>query len=93
MDSRRRRFHGELRRFVILRDQFCRTPWCDAPIRHIDHLVPHCDGGPTDAVNAQGDCEACNYAKEAPGWRARPSITPLGHVVTITTPTPPLARA
>ena len=68
MDSRRRRFEGQLRRFVILRDQHCRTPWCNAPIRHLDHPRPAHAGGPTTATNAQGLCEACNYAKEAPGW-------------------------
>ena len=31
MDSRRRRFDGELRRFLVLRDEVCRSPWCDAP--------------------------------------------------------------
>ena len=68
MDSRRRRFTGQLRRFVILRDQHCRTPWCNAPIRHLDHPRPAHAGGPTTTANAQGLCEACNYAKEAPGW-------------------------
>jgi hypothetical protein len=87
MDSRRRRFGGRLRRFVIIRDQFCRTPWCDAPIRHVDHPTPNRDDGPTDSQNAQGLCEACNYAKEAPGWRADASRTSRGHAVTITTPT------
>ncbi|MFC3688280.1 HNH endonuclease [Aquipuribacter hungaricus] len=48
----------------------CRTPWCDAPARHVDHVVPHARGGPTTAENLQGLCEACNHAKEAPGWRA-----------------------
>lgn len=87
MDSRRRRFDGELRHFVVLRDQFCRTPWCDAPIRQADHAIPHRDDGSTDEANAQGLCEACNYAKEAPGWHARPTGTTVGHLVTVTTPT------
>ena len=34
MDARGRNFPRSLARFVRLRDQFCRTPWCDAPIRH-----------------------------------------------------------
>lgn len=33
MDSRRRRFAGQLRRLVVARDSVCRTPWCAAPIR------------------------------------------------------------
>jgi len=40
MESERRCFTGLLRRFVMLRDQVCRTPWCDAPARHVDHPVP-----------------------------------------------------
>ena len=35
MDSRRRLFTAKQRHFIRLRDQTCRTPWCDAPIRHI----------------------------------------------------------
>jgi hypothetical protein len=89
-DSRRRLFAGQLRHLVVLRDQFCRMPWCDAPIRHIDHPEPHRAHGPTDLGNSQGLCEACNYAKEAPGWSARatPDTTGPGrHLVAVTTPT------
>lgn len=84
MDSTRRCFAGALRRFLILRDRRCRTPWCDAPIRHLDHPVPVTDGGPTTAANSQGLCEACNYTKQAPDWRTR--LRDDGAVVT-TTPT------
>jgi hypothetical protein len=55
-----------------LRDQVCRTPWCDAPIRHTDHSEAVLEGGETSYANAQGLCQACNLAKQAPGWRARP---------------------
>lgn len=86
LDSRARLFDGQLRRFVILRDQTCRTPWCDAPIRHVDHITRAVDDGETSAENGQGLCEACNYAKEAPGWRA---LRPPGrrHVVEMIAPT------
>jgi hypothetical protein len=85
MDSRCRLFRGRLRRLIVARDQVCRTPWCDAPIRHVDHPTRVADGGPTSAVNSQGLCEACNHAKEATGWQARASggqvftTTPTGH--------------
>ena len=86
MDSARRCFSGQLRRFLIIRDRTCRTPWCDAPIRHVDHSMRHADGGETSASQGQGLCEACNYAKEALGWasRAHPdgtveTTTPTGH--------------
>jgi hypothetical protein len=87
MDSHRRLFEGQLRHLVVLRDQFCRTPWCDAPIRHGDHAQPHRDLGPTAEDNAQGLCEACSYVKEAPGWSVTPTATDGPHLVTITTPT------
>lgn len=83
MDGRHRTFSGELRHLLILRDRVCRTPWCDAPIRHLDHPVRFADGGMTSATNGQGLCEACNYAKESPGWQARPGLG----TVTTTTPT------
>ena len=40
MDSHRREFDGKLRAFLVHRDQYCRTPWCGAPIRHADHVRP-----------------------------------------------------
>ncbi|MFZ3453684.1 HNH endonuclease [Arthrobacter sp. 7Tela_A1] len=72
MESKARVFPAGLARLIRTRDQTCRTPWCDAPIRHIDHIRPHAEGGPTSYTNGQGLCEACNHAKEAPGWHATP---------------------
>ena len=86
MDSRRRTFTAGQRRFLRLRDQLCRTPWCEAPIRHFDHVTPAEQGGPTSTRNGQGSCEGCNYDKQAPGWYARSDpdgsitrATPTGH--------------
>ncbi|WP_341854791.1 hypothetical protein [Brachybacterium sp. GPGPB12] len=45
VDGRRRLFRGQVRRFILLRDQRCRTPWCDAPIHDIDHAHRFADGG------------------------------------------------
>jgi len=87
MDARGRTFRGGLGRFIQLRDQVCRTPWCDAPIRHTDHAQACEEGGPSTGDNGQGLCEACNYAKEALGWRARPSPADGRHEVETTTPT------
>jgi len=98
MDARSRLVPAAIARFIGLRDQTCRTPWCDAPIRHRDHVIPAQDGGPTSAANTQGLCEACNHAKQAPGWQARPrpgprhtveTTTPTGHRYTSTAPPPP----
>ena len=87
MDSQARLFRSSLRRFVTLRDRFCRTPWCDAPIRHRDHARDAAAAGLTSGDNGQGLCEACNHAKQAPGWRARPSPGAGPHTIDTTTPT------
>jgi hypothetical protein len=86
-ESRGRLFRRSLARFIRLRDRVCRTPWCDAPIRHVDHAVEHSAGGPTATTNSQGLCEACSYAKQMPGWRARPSPDSVGHAIETTLPT------
>ena len=69
MESTSRRFDGLLAEFLDLRDGgLCRTPGCNAPIRHHDHVERAADDGRTLAVNGQGLCERCNYLKESPGW-------------------------
>lgn len=83
MESERRTFTGLLRDLLVTRDDTCRTPWCDAPVRHVDHPSRAADGGATSADNGQGLCERCNYTKEAPGWVA----TSHAGVVTTRTPT------
>ena len=84
MESRARYFPASLRRFLVLRDEVCRTPWCNAPVRHADHVVAHAEGGATSVNNAQGLCMTCNLVKESPGWSA--VVEPDGTVRT-TTPT------
>ena len=92
MDSQARLFTANQRQFLVLRDQRCRTPYCDAPVRHADHIRPHQDGGATSTDNGQGFCEACNYAKQAPDWSQHIDRTTIsrdhgsGEVIT-TTPT------
>ena len=89
MDSRARIFPPGLRRFIQTSDDTCRTPYCDAPIRHLDHIIPWHHGGPTTRTNGAGLCEACNHTKETPGWKARPAPTrrPRAHTIELTTPT------
>ncbi|MCL2781350.1 MAG: HNH endonuclease, partial [Actinomycetia bacterium] len=88
MDSRQRLFPKQMAAFLRHRDQYCRTPWCDAPIRQSDHVVPAVDGGATSIADGQGLCQACNLAKQAPGWDHQPTIDPdTGHTVRVTTPT------
>ena len=100
MDSRRRYFTAGQRLFLQLRDHTCRQPWCDAPIRHADHVVPAKAGGPTSVDNGQGNCASCNFAKQAPAWRTKPGVggeilitTPTGHVYRSRAPDPPGTRS
>jgi hypothetical protein len=88
MESRSRLFPRGLATFIELRDQRCRTPYCDAPIRHRDHAQPWAEGGPTTVENGLGLCERCNYAKEAAGWRVSTSMDENHtHIAEFTTPT------
>lgn len=99
--STRQRLHSRgLTEFLALRGAgLCATPYCDAPVRHSDHVQPHDEGGETSADNGQGLCEACNHAKQAPGWRQQvvghpldrhqvETVTPTGHRYTATAPAP-----
>jgi hypothetical protein len=104
MESRSRLFPAGLRRFIQARDDTCRTPYCDAPIRHHDHIIPWQQDGPTSLSNGQGLCEACNLTKETRGWTAAPSPaaglrrhgtelrTPTGHSYQSTAPPLPGTR-
>jgi hypothetical protein len=82
----------------------CGTQYCDAPVRHADHVVPHGEGGPTSLANGQGLCVRCNHAKQAPGWsqtvlasddpaaggwHAVETVTPTGHRYLSVVPEPP----
>ena len=89
-DPTKRRFDGWLTQLIKLRDQTCRDPYCDAPIRHIDHLLRHADGGPTSYPNGRGVCARGNYTREMPGWHIK--LIDCGfhngpHKIIITTPT------
>ncbi|MFI2485840.1 HNH endonuclease [Promicromonospora kroppenstedtii] len=95
------RFHPPgLASLLRAREQgICATVWCDAPIRHTDHITPHAEGGPTSLDNGQGLCARCNHAKQAPGWsqkttqldgrHAVETVTPTGHTYVSVAPTPP----
>ncbi len=89
MESRSRLFPRGLASFIDLRDQRCRTPYCDAPIRHRDHATPHASGGQTCAENGLGLCERCNYTKETPGWQVTTTTGERSarHRADFTTPT------
>lgn len=86
IDSRARLFTHAQRHFLEARDDSCRTPYCDAPIRHHDHVVPWNDGGSTSLPNGAGLCEACNHTKELDGWRSSTRSGPR-HTIDVRTPT------
>ncbi|HWI44335.1 MAG TPA: DUF222 domain-containing protein [Nocardioides sp.] len=100
MASKQRHFPPALADFLSLRGMgICATPWCDAPVRHADHVRPVEQRGPTTERNGQGLCEACNHAKQAEGWQQHvvsahddrqrvETITPTGHRYTATAPLP-----
>lgn len=90
-DSRARAFPAGMRRFLTWRDTTCRGPFCDAPIRHIDHVLPYAEGGATSLDDGQGGCAYCNLGRAEqtrsvaraedglPGhrvsWRSRNGVT------------------
>ncbi|MFE7202337.1 DUF222 domain-containing protein [Pseudonocardia alni] len=98
-DSRRRTFTGLLATLVRARAQNrCTEPYCDAPVRHLDHIHRDTDGGRTELGNGRGVCEFHNHVREQPGWRI--FRAPDGIVVTVTPtghrycgPEPPLPTA
>ena len=89
-DSTRRHFDGWLGQLIRLRDQTCTDPYCDAPIRHLDHIIRHSDGGPTILENGRGTCERGNHVREMPGWHINlidAGLLGQPHTIHITTPT------
>ena len=88
MDTRRRLVTGQRRHQLILTNDVCAVPGCDAPVRHADHTTPVRSGGTTSQMNGTGLCEACNYTKELPGWHAVLTTRPDGtRILDLTTPT------
>ena len=88
-DSRQRGFTGALATFIRARDGGrCTEPYCDAPIRHLDHVQRWADDGKTQFDNGRGMCELHNYVREMPGWSAKKAdgvivtTTPTGHEYT-----------
>ena len=70
VEARSRAFPAALKRFLTLAHQACRGPFCDAPIRQMDHIVPWSQGGPTSLDNGNGLCGGDNQ-KESSGETVR----------------------
>jgi len=87
MESTTRLFPRALAQFLTFRDQICRTPWCDAPIRNTDHVEDHAKGGETSVTSGQSLCETCNHIKTLRRWQAIQGTETAAHVVHTRTPT------
>jgi len=97
-DSRARAFPAAMARFLTWRDTSCRGPFCNASIRHHDHVTPYARGGPTSLDNGQDACAHCNQKEddalvvervedpERPGHRV--AWTGYGGTTRTTTPSP-----
>ena len=70
VQSRSRAFPPALSRFLRWSHLTCRAPYCDAPIRQIDHITPHSRGGATSRDNGNSLCAGDNQ-KEEVGVTAR----------------------
>ena len=88
-DSTQRKFTGFLADLIRARDQFrCREPYCDAPIREIDHVHRRADGGPTSFEKGRGACVFHNQLREQSAWQVEQTAdeirttTPTGHTYT-----------
>ena len=87
MDSRARLFDGRGGEFLRLRDQRCRTPYCDAPIRHLDHAEDHARGGPTRRRQRTGSLRSLQLRQAGDGLDRSGSVPGPRHVVETVTPT------
>jgi hypothetical protein len=72
-DSVQRTFTGVLAELIKIRDGGrCTAPFCDAPIRHIDHITKWRDGGRTEFNNGRGLCAFHNHLREIGTTASRP---------------------
>ncbi len=80
-DPKRRFFDGFLAQLIDLRDGGrCRDRFCDAPIRHHDHIIRSRAGGPTSRrgstpIGGVGCAPGATTSARCPAGRSRPSPT------------------
>ncbi|WP_456284576.1 HNH endonuclease [Microbacterium sp. JZ101] len=88
------------KRYLLARDERCRTPGCRnlALTADLDHTIPYAQGGVTDVGNLACLCEGCHQDKHHTPWQVRQLgdgvlewTSPAGH--TYTEKPPPQARA
>jgi hypothetical protein len=58
---------------LVVRDQHCRFPGCDRPVRWCEghHVIPWETGGPTDIDNLALLCSRHHHLIHRPGWHAK----------------------
>ena len=70
------------RKRVLIRDNWT-CMYCERPARTIDHVVPQCQGGPSNWLNVVAACFTCNQKKASKSLKAsglnlvRPPWVPL----------------
>ena len=88
LESRGRGFASGLRKILLIRDNGCRNPFCEATMKEGDHIEGHAKGGKTALKNGSGLCSYCNQLKENRGWKhtgddqSLTVETPTGHQYT-----------
>jgi hypothetical protein len=72
-DSVQRGFTGVLAELIRIRDgDRCTATYCDAPLRHFDHVIRWRDGGRTTFDNGRGLCAFHNHLREIGTTASRP---------------------
>ncbi|WP_324011578.1 HNH endonuclease [Microbacterium sp. JZ37] len=88
------------KRYLLARDERCRTPGCRnlAITADLDHTIPYAQGGVTDVGNLACLCEGCHQDKHHTPWQVRQLgdgvlewTSPAGY--TYTEKPPPQVRA
>ena len=93
LDSRSPAAHPPaLASFIRTRDQRCRTPWCDAPIRHTDHVKDRAIGRPDHRGQPRRPLRGLQPRQDRPRL-ARPTPPGPRHTTETTTPTGHTYRA
>jgi Domain of unknown function (DUF222) len=84
-DPAARRFTGWLAKLITLRDRWCREPFCTAPIRHVDHIVPPAMAARPAMTTAAACANTTTTYARCPAGRSAQSARPANH----TPPAPP----
>ena len=77
MSSQDRFFAGGLADLLRVRDLgLCRTPWCDAPTRHLDHVVPPGAKAPPTRRTARASARRATTRNRPPAGPRPPTPKP-----------------